>query len=70
MKPVRTGGVDGVAMTTARQQVKARRFSRRSRLPLKLVSGSVVLAHAAGAGRVRVGQLLLATLRRRPATRS
>jgi hypothetical protein len=41
--------------------------SRRSRFPLGLASGSVVLAHAAGSGWAWLRQALLASGRRHPA---
>jgi len=64
----RTGlASDGAAMTRQVAQVKVKRVSRRSRFPLTVASGSVVLAHAAGAGRARLERALLAGARRRPA---
>jgi hypothetical protein len=45
--------------------VKAKRLSIRSRLSLTLASGSVVLAHAVGAGWIRFERALIASLRRR-----
>ncbi|HXP99105.1 MAG TPA: hypothetical protein VN845_03455 [Solirubrobacteraceae bacterium] len=45
--------------------MKAKRVSRRSRFPLTVASGSVMLAHAAAAGRAWVAQVLLPSARRR-----
>lgn len=38
--------------------MKVIRSYKRSRIPLSVASSSVVLAHAAGAGRARIGQAL------------